>query len=369
MIKRLCFPSIILLFLMNTSRVFGQQNVGIGTLTPQTRLDVQGDAASNSHLIRAQVNYIGAADIIAVNGISNPAAGTGSGGEFTGGLAGVEAYGTGTSSAGPSYGLFASATGTTGVRYGVYGTASGGATNYGLYGTVSGGTNFYAVYGNNTNAAGYAGYFNGRGRFVQDLYADANVGIGTTTPVAKLNIIGGADVSLTTNGFAQFGTTASWNLILDDNEIMARNNGAGNDLFIQNDAGNILMCGNEQGKVGIGLTAGTSIPTGYLFAVDGKIIAEEMRIQNSANWPDYVFDSQYELMPIDALKASIETHKHLPKIPSAAQVQEEGILLGDMQKKMMEKIEELTLYIIDLHDANRKLREEVDELRKLIGDR
>ncbi|HSF88171.1 MAG TPA: hypothetical protein VLA46_02075, partial [Saprospiraceae bacterium] len=225
----------------------------------------------------------------------------------------------------------------------------------------------------NTNLAGYAGYFSGRGHFTEELRADKNMivdeelGIGTLTPASKLHIIGGADAGLTTNGFAQFGTTASWNIVIDDNEILARNNGAGNDFLIQQDAGNILMCGLEQGKVGIGVQLAANLPTGYMLAVDGKIIGEEVRIQNSNNWPDYVFAEAYPLMPLDELKKTIAKHKHLPNIPSAAVIEAEGILIGDMQKRMMEKIEELTLYIIALHESNKQLQEELVVLKNDIA--
>jgi len=68
-------------------------------------------------------------------------------------------------------------------------------------------------------------------------------------------------------------------------------------------------------------------------------------------------------MPLDELKESIEANKHLPNIPSASEVENDGILVGDMQKKMMEKIEELTLYILDLNEANKKLQEEMNLLK------
>jgi len=346
------------------------QGVGIGTLIPASRLDVQGLSGSTSNIITANTTYIGNTDVIGVHSTSVTADGYGIGGKFTGGYKGIDAIVNGGGYAGSAFGILGSANGTAGSRYGIYGTANGATTNYGVAGIVVGGAGSYGVYGQCTNVAGYAGYFQGRGHFTEDLradksmYVDDNLGIGTLTPVAKLNIIGGVDASLNTNGFIQLGSTSSWNLLLDDNEILARNNGAGNDLFIQNDGGNVLMCASELGGVGIGLTAGSSLANGYIFCVDGKIIAEEMRIQNSNNWPDYVFEKEYQLMPLEELKASIATHKHLPDIPSATEVEQNGILVGDMQKKMMEKIEELTLYVIDLNEANKKLHAEVALLKK-----
>jgi hypothetical protein len=351
--------------------MMAQSKVGIGTLNPTCLLDVQSDPANTTLTnFQSKVNYVGNVSIKAIEGISIPAGGYGIGAALSGGLRGVDAYGVGGSFNGIVYGVSGNAIGTAGSRIGVYGTASGGGLNFGLYGAVTGGAGNYALYASNTNLAGYAGYFVGRGHFSEELRADKNMivdnnlGIGTTTPGGKLQIVGGTDASLTTNGYAQFGLSNTWNLVLDDNEIMARDSGAANDLLFQQDAGNILMCGLEQGKVGVGVQFAQNLPTGYMLAVDGKIIGEEMRIQNSNNWPDYVFAEEYPLMPLDELKETIARQKHLPNIPPAVVVEEEGILIGDMQKRMMEKIEELTLYIIDLHEINKQLRTEVDLLLK-----
>lgn len=91
----------------------------------------------------------------------------------------------------------------------------------------------------------------------------------------------------------------------------------------------------------------TTIPTGYSLAVNGKIIAEELRIQNSTLWPDYVFEKDYSLPKLTDVQRFIQINKHLPDVPSAKTVENEGIILGEMQKTLLKKVEELTLYIID----------------------
>jgi hypothetical protein len=110
------------------------------------------------------------------------------------------------------------------------------------------------------------------------------------------------------------------------------------------DNGNVYM--RNDLRIGSGAIAGAA---GYKVAIDGKMIVEEVRVKLSQNWPDYVFASDYDLTPLDEVEMHIQEHQHLPGIPSAAQVETEGQLVGQMQVKMMEKIEELTLYIIDLN--------------------
>lgn len=98
------------------------------------------------------------------------------------------------------------------------------------------------------------------------------------------------------------------------------------------------------GRVGIGGI--NSHATGYKLSVRGKIMCEEVRVQLYAAWPDYVFDNAYPLRSLPELEKFILNNKHLPGIPKAATIEKDGLDMGDMQKRMMEKIEELTLYII-----------------------
>ena len=111
----------------------------------------------------------------------------------------------------------------------------------------------------------------------------------------------------------------------------------------------------------------TTLPaTGYLLSVNGKIMAEEVRVQLDADWPDYVFGKNYKLKPLSEVEKFIAANNRLPDIPSAEQVSKEGIQLGDMQKRVMEKIEELTLYVIQLDKENQQLKKEISELRNQV---
>jgi len=113
------------------------------------------------------------------------------------------------------------------------------------------------------------------------------------------------------------------------------------------------------GNVVIGTNA---MPTGYKFAVAGGAIAESMTVKLQANWPDYTFKNDYKLMPLAELKTYVDKNQHLPEIPSAAQVEKDGINLGEMNRLLLKKVEELTLYLIE-KDKEMKLLE--DRLQKL----
>lgn len=114
---------------------------------------------------------------------------------------------------------------------------------------------------------------------------------------------------------------------------------------------------NLGGVVSIGTTAA---PTGFKLAVAGKIIAEEIVVKLQANWADYVFEDDYKLSSLAEVKQYIKKHKHLPGIPSAKEVEENGITVGEMNTLLLKKIEELTLYIIQQN-------EEIESLKRKIN--
>jgi len=88
-------------------------------------------------------------------------------------------------------------------------------------------------------------------------------------------------------------------------------------------------------------------------------------VVNTGSWPDYVFESGYQLRTLEETEAFIKLNKHLPNIPAAAVVEREGILLGDMQKRMMEKIEELTLYLIEANKQIKELNKKVAQIEQV----
>lgn len=110
---------------------------------------------------------------------------------------------------------------------------------------------------------------------------------------------------------------------------------------------------NADGSVGIGtLTTGT-----HKLAVEGSIGAREVTIEATV-WPDFVFEEDYDLKSLEEVSAFVSENGHLPDVPSAQQVEENGVDLGSMSEVLLQKIEELTLYMID---QNEQLKAQIEE--------
>lgn len=115
---------------------------------------------------------------------------------------------------------------------------------------------------------------------------------------------------------------------------------------------------NVSGKLLIGTTNVSCTEQDYSLAVNGRIGAKELKIENSScYWADYVFEEDYELMPIDELDCYIDEYGHLPNIPSQEEVENNGGMdVGEMQGLLLAKVEELTLYMLELKRENEELR-------------
>jgi hypothetical protein len=151
------------------------------------------------------------------------------------------------------------------------------------------------------------------------------------------------------NGVFPWGTTAS--------------NVVNRPLFAWENGNTQIMRIAANGNV----TIGTSLnPTAYKLAVGGKIIAEELKVQLQAQWPDYVFTKDYQLPTLAQVEKQIKEKGHLANVPSATEVKENGFEVGEMARIQQEKIEELTLYIIEQNKINEKQSKEIEELKTLI---
>ena len=115
------------------------------------------------------------------------------------------------------------------------------------------------------------------------------------------------------------------------------------------------------GNVGIGITD----PHEKL-AVNGKIRAREVKIEPTDNWPDYVFEESYKPMSLAEISTFVKQHKHLPEVPSAKEVAQNGLELGEMNKVLLKKIEELTLHLIEKDKQLAETNQKVDKLAELL---
>lgn len=192
-----------------------------------------------------------------------------------------------------------------------------------------------------------------------------NAGIGTTSPNAPLQING------TNNGFTGGRNALALNNTNGkSNEITFLSNGTvkweiGNDyasngtndfyLYKSTPTGYVPFYVNADNYVGIGTTS----PDAQL-AVNGKIHAQEIKVDMNG-WPDYVFKSSYKLPSLANIRSFIDQNGHLPGVPSAAVVDKEGVNLGEMNKVLLKKVEELTLYLMEKDN-------QVETQRKLVAE-
>ncbi|MXV50369.1 hypothetical protein GS399_05240 [Pedobacter sp. HMF7647] len=125
----------------------------------------------------------------------------------------------------------------------------------------------------------------------------------------------------------------------------------------------------SNGNVGIG----TTMPDAKL-TVLGDIHAKEVKVNLNVPGPDYVFEKDYPLPDLNEVKEFIAENQHLPDIPSAAEMEKYGLKLGELNMKLLKKIEELTLYVIDLKKESERQNElnklqavEIENLKNLVG--
>jgi len=200
-------------------------------------------------------------------------------------------------------------------------------------------------------------------------FNSGNVGVGTEVPDVKLHVAGGIEVlrleSITDPllSFYSGSTFKAWMQSFNE-DFYITNRMPGRLRLRTSNVDRLVIEGN--GNVVIGATSGA---TGYKLSVNGKMACEEILIDSQGYWPDYVFAEDYDLMPIDEFGKSVKENQHLPGIPSAKEVADNGgYLVGDLQKKMLEKIEELSLYILELNSRVNTLEEEKRELKEKLID-
>ncbi len=199
------------------------------------------------------------------------------------------------------------------------------------------------------------------------VYLAGNLGVGTTNPAYKLDISansqthalfkgtfagiqgiqversGGDNIRLVTNYTGYGGgleSSSALRFSVNNNSLVSPS------MYIKTD-----------GNVGIG----TTNPGSYKLAVNGNIRAKEIKVETG--WSDFVFKKDYPLPTLQEVEKHIKTNGHLKDIPSAKEVTENGIFLGEMDSKLLQKIEELTLYTIAQEKRINQLESENSKLK------
>jgi hypothetical protein len=193
--------------------------------------------------------------------------------------------------------------------------------------------------------------------------SSGNVGIGTTNPISQLHLSSDVDHSFNlsrsngTYGFRIYRDALGGNILFQigitptawETKIkIGEGEGANTKLLLNPNGGN----------VGIG----TSLPSEKL-SVNGNVRAQKI-IVTQTGWSDYVFEPTYQLRSLADVERFIKKNRRLPGIPSQKEVEEKGVSIGDSQAMLLKKIEELTLYVIELKKENDGLKQRIEKIER-----
>lgn len=178
--------------------------------------------------------------------------------------------------------------------------------------------------------------------------------VGNVTAGQNITSLNGDLTALNGNVSASFNVSAGQNVSATQDINAGANLSAGGDFSANGDA-------TVGGNVRIGSIVGD--PSGHRLAVGGSVVCEEVSVKLQADWPDYVFSNQYPLLTLQEVEKYIAENSHLPGIPSADNVARNGLSIGHMQLKMMEKLEELYLHVIELNHKVQTLENENNRLK------
>ncbi len=192
---------------------------------------------------------------------------------------------------------------------------------------------------------------------------NGNVGIGTQHPLKQLTISDDAPSTIRLENSEVGGLDMEFTLANGNLSFWGGQDGTAPGL-------DFLMSLNPEGKLSLGASgllptelAGVDISNYRLFVLGG-ILTEECRLRLEENWGDFVFEEDYDLMPLENVENYIQKNGHLPNTPSAEHIAENGLELGEITADQQIKIEELFLHIIELNKKVQILEKQIEELSK-----
>jgi hypothetical protein len=384
-------------------KVQSNGNVGIGTATPTEKLDVKGIVKAPAIIIDSENNSYGGVKIDTdnqedyhVNFRMGRSSATNNGGYRW--YTGARPKNGGAWSSGTermiltNKGSLGVGTSIPDAKLEVVGdlgrsfldlTPATNPDSYGIYGEIrlwgdknKRGTRYAAVRGVNTggtdqNELSFLVNYGKTQKEAMRIDDHGNVGVGTESPARLLTLSSQSTTQL------QLTNTTLGNENTDGFQIHVAKSGVAQSLNYENAATSFFTNNTERmridnhGNIGIG----TASPTAKLDVngdgrFSGSVYAEDW-VLGTEKWADFVFDEDYELMPLDELKLFISENKHLPNIPSESTVLKEGVSIKEMNIDLLQKVEELTLYLLnqqsqidDLAAENKKLNSRLLALEK-----
>lgn len=344
----LFFP---LLVIAQTNVINTTGNVGIGTTAPRAMLDIGLPITATNTAVLGRLPE------------GNDATGTGNG---TGTYLGIQTYNT---------------TPINSISF---------ALEHRYYSLLNSSINFYR---GSATTGGFMTFTTGSGIERLRIDGNGNIGIGTTAPSDRFTIDNGSTrngINIISDGDASVysdlkftiknttplatGVPTVWlascrkdgyftnDLTGPTLEFYALKKGGSYVaplLFKAN--GDIILAGARNatnGNVGIGVLD----TQGYKLAVGGTMIAEKIKVKLQTAWPDFVFEKEYQLPSLTELAKYIADNKHLPGVPTAAEVKD-GMDVGEMNKVLLQKVEELTLHLIEQQEQIKKMQAEINSLK------
>ncbi|MGY3214784.1 hypothetical protein [Mucilaginibacter sp. HD30] len=281
------------------------------------------------------------------------------------------------------------------TAYFIHPVGNGGAIR--LRTNVSAASDRNVQFGNIDNAGNWGSYMT--------VGENGNVGVGITTPQTKLHVYSGGSSANTTDQYsgnfiveaatggrsstsgaslefvvpANTDGTNPWGqariiavagsssnesaigkMVLGTRRLFDKGTGSG---ITWNYGDDIVIDG--VGNVGVN----TSDTKGYKFAVNGSAIATSMKVKANGSWPDFVFLKNYKLPTLTEVKTYIDKNQHLPDMPSADEVHTNGLDLGEMNRLLLKKVEELTLYLMEEHSKNVEQENRINVLETALKNK